>query len=89
MEIWFWMGEKTLWEKEKILFTTQSRLLTTWERSLLKTLLEKEKMLEASISLFPTMFSHPSKTKFLFIINIYFVICKCFEFGPVYDFVVW
>ena len=29
------------------------------------------------------------QNKFQFLGHIYFVVCKCFEFGPVLNFVVW
>ena len=58
-----------------------------WERSLLKTLWEKEKLLVQAISPFPTMFSTLSKTEI--IIFVTFVICKCFQIGLVQNCVVW
>ena len=48
------------------LFTTQSQLLTTRKRSLLKTLWVKEKMLVTSIFPFPTMLSNLPTRKFCF-----------------------
>ena len=39
-------------------------------------------MLTTSLSPFPTMFSTHSKNRF-FLSYIYFVVCKCFPFGPV------
>ena len=47
------------------------------KKSLLKTLREKEKMLVTTIFYFPHIF-YPSKNKFQFFRNIYFVVCKCF-----------
>ena len=60
-----------------------------WIRSLLKTLWEKEKMLVTSIfSFFHNVF-YPSQNKFHLCSHIYFVICKCFPLGPVWNFVAW
>ena len=53
----------------------------------MKTLWEKEKLLEQPISPFPTVFSILSKTEI--IIFVTFVICKCFQFGLVQNFVLW
>ena len=36
----------------------------------------------------PTMFSTFPKIKFNFSSHTYFVVCKCFQFGPVKNFVV-
>ena len=60
-----------------------------WESSLLKTLWEKEKMLVTSIFSFSHIVFYPSQIKFPFFGHIYFVVCKCFEFGLVKNFVVW
>ena len=38
---------------------------------------------------FFTMFFFTFKIKFWFLSPIYFVVCKCFQFGPVQKFVVW
>ena len=57
------------------------------ERRLQKTYLEKEKLLEQAISPFPTMFSTLPKTEI--IIFVTFVVCRCFQFGLVQNFVVW
>ena len=35
------------------------------------------------------MFSANPKKEFQFFRYIYFVVCKCFQFGPVYKFVIW
>ena len=58
-----------------------------WQRSLLKTLWEKEKLLIQAISSFPTIFSTLSKTEI--VIFVTFVIWKCFQFGLVQNFVMW
>ena len=58
------------------------------EIGLLKTLWEKEKMLVTSIFSFSHNVFYSSRHKFQFLSHNYFVICKCFEFGPVYNFVV-
>ena len=52
-------------------------------RSLLKTLWEKEKMLVTSIFSFSHNVFYPSLNKFQFFSYIYFVVCKCFQFGPI------
>ena len=55
--------------------TTQSRLLTTLRKWLLKTFWEKEKMLGTIFS-FSQNVSYHSKTNFSFLVGIYFVVCK-------------
>ena len=52
-----------------------------WKRKLLKTLWEKEKMLVTSIFSFSHKVFYSSQHKFQFLSQIYFVVCKCFEFG--------
>ena len=52
-----------------------------------KTLWEKEKFLVQAISPFPTMFYILSNTQIFIFVT--FVICKCFQFGLVHNFVVW
>ena len=49
----------------------------TWERSFLKTLWEKEKMLVTSNFPFSNNVFYPSQKKFHFFSHIYFVVCKC------------
>ena len=44
---------------------------------------ERRKYWLPAFSPFPTMFSTHSKENILLLSGIYFVICKCFEFGPV------
>ena len=56
---------------------------------MLKTLWEKEKMLVTSIFFFSHNVFYQSQKEFLFLSYIYFVVCKCFQFGPVQNFVVW
>ena len=56
------------------------------KRNLWKTLWEKGKRGKCwypAFSLFPTMFSTNSKKEIMFLSYIYFVVCKCFEFGSV------
>ena len=48
---------------------------------------EKEKLHVRAISHFPTMFSTLLKTEIIFFVT--FVVCKCFQFGLVQNFVVW
>ena len=52
------------------------------EGSLLKTLWEMEKMLETVIFSFSHNVFYPSIHNFHFLTQIYFVVCKCFQFGP-------
>ena len=53
------------------------------ERSLLKTLWEKEKMLVTSIfSFFHSVF-YPIKDRNHHLSYVYFVVCKCFQFGHI------
>ena len=47
-------------------------------------IVEKEKMLVTSIFSFSRKVFYPSQKKIQFLRYIYFVICKCFQFGPVY-----
>ena len=68
------------------LFTTQSRLVTTLKKEPFESILGKGE--NAGYSFSQIVF-YPSQKKFQFFSNIYFVVCKCFEFGPVYDIVVW
>ena len=58
-------------------------------RSLLKTLWGKEKMLVSSIFSFSHNVFNIFQNKFQIFIHIYFVVCKCFEFEPVKNFVNW
>ena len=58
-------------------------------KSPLKTLWEKEKMLVTSIFSFSHNVFYPSQNKLQLFNYIYFVVCKCFQFGPVQFFVVW
>ena len=60
-----------------------------WERELLKTLWKKEKMLVTSIFSFSHNVFYPITYKFRHFSHIWIVVCKCFEFGLVYHFVVW
>ena len=46
-------------------------------------------MLITSIFSFSHNVFYPSQTKCEFFIHIYCVVCKCFQFGPVKDCVVW
>ena len=66
-----------------LLFTTQSRLLMILKNKHLKTLWEKEKMLVSSILSFSNNVFYPSQNNFEISRHIYFVVCKCFQFGPV------
>ena len=59
------------------------------QRSLLKTLWEKEKILVTSIFSFSHNVFYPSQNKFQFFSHIYFIVYKCFQFGPDKNFVVW
>ena len=43
---------------------------------------KKEKMLVTSIFSFSNNVFYPSENKFQFFSHIWFVVCKCFQFGP-------
>ena len=58
------------------------------KRRLLKTLWEKEKMLVPSIFSLSHNVFYPFRNKFQFLSPIHFVVCKCFQFAPVYKVVV-
>ena len=58
-------------------------------KSLLKTLWEKKKMLVSSIFFFSRNVFHPMEDNFYVFSNVQFVVCKCFQFGQAYNFVVW
>ena len=51
------------------------------ESSILKALWEKEKVLVTSIFSFSHKVFYPYQSKFQFLSHIYFVVCKCFQFG--------
>ena len=65
------------------LYHTIQTFKRPWKRRLLKTLWEKEKMLETSIFSFSPNVFYLSQNRFQILSHIYFVVCKCFEFGPV------
>ena len=82
------------WAKISVVnpFPLNDTFSQVWERSLLKTLWEKEKLLVQAISLFPTMFSTPSKTEiiiFFFLKTFSLSSANAFNFGLVQNFVVW
>ena len=62
-----------------------------WERNLFKTLWEKEKMLVTSIFSFShnVFYIIKDRNYHRHLCYIYFVVCKCFEFGQGQIFVVW
>ena len=60
----------------------------TVEKSLLKTLWEKKKMLVTNIFFFSHNVSYPMKDNFNNLSNIEFVVCKYFQFGQAKNFVV-
>ena len=72
---------------------THSHTMTSFdvpgEKSLFKTLWEKEKMLESSIFSFSHNVFYTIKDRNYHLCCIYFVVCKCFEFGQGQIFVVW
>ena len=71
------------------LFTTQRRLLTTLRKRPFENIVGKEENAgNQYFLLFPRCFL-PFLTKFQFFTNIYFVICKFFQFWPVCNFVIW
>ena len=55
---------------------------------LLKTLWEKEKMLVTSIFSFSHNVFYPSTDEFKPLSHIWIVVCKCFQFGQVQNFVI-
>ena len=59
------------------------------ERILLKTCWEKEEMLVTSISSFSHNVFYPIKDRNHHLSFIYFVVCNCFQFGHVQNFVIW
>ena len=65
-----------------LLFTTQSRLLTTVRKKPFENVGKGEKCWYPAFSPFPTMFSTLPKPNFN-CYNIYFVICKLLSFGMV------
>ena len=48
-----------------------------------------ENMVGKGIFSFSHNVFYQSQKEFLFFSDIYFVVCKCFEYGPVENFVVW
>ena len=52
-------------------------------------IVRKEKMLVTSIFSFSHNVFYPSRNKFWFFIQIYFVVYKCFQLGQDQNFVVW
>ena len=54
---------------------------TPEEKSLLKRLWEKKKMLVTSIFFFSHNVFYSMKQNFNVLSNIWFVVCKCFQFG--------
>ena len=52
-------------------------------RNFLKALWEKEKIFATSIFSFPHNVFYPIPNKFQFFSHVYFVVCKCFQTGPV------
>ena len=66
------------------LITTQYRVLTNLEeqQDFWKHFGKKEKMLVTSIFSFSHNVFYLSQSNFQWLIHIYFVVCKCFQFGP-------
>ena len=60
-----------------------------WQWNLLKILWEKEKMLVTSIFSFSHNIFYHLETNLIFFSHFYIVVCICFQFGPVWKFVVW
>ena len=69
--------------KELTLYHTIQTFNNPEKRNLLKRLWEKEKMLVTSIFSFSNHVFYQSQKEFLFLSYIYFVVCKCFEPGPI------
>ena len=59
------------------------------QKDTLKTLWEKEKLLATDIFSFSHNVFYPIKNKNYKISNIWIIVCKCSEFGPVQKIVVW
>ena len=71
------------------LFTTRSRHLTTLKQMAFENIVEKgENAGNQHLLLFPQCFL-PFPRQISIFSHIYFVVCKCFQFGPVQNFVVW
>ena len=69
------------------LFTTQSRLFTTLKKKPFENIVGKgENSSNQHFLNFPQCFL-PIQNEYLLLIYIYFVLCKCFEFGTVLEFV--
>ena len=68
---------------------TSPGFLHACDSSLLKTLLEKEKMLEIILFPFPTVFSKLSKREIIVLATLNLLSAKSLQFGPGLNFVVW
>ena len=67
------------WVVKKEHFTTQTQLLTTLKKKSFENIVGKgENAVSSIFSFFQDIF-YQSQKEFLFLIYIYFVICKCFE----------
>ena len=71
-----------------MVLSKQSLVLTTLKEKLLKTSLEKEKMLVTNIFSFSNNVFYPFENE-SDDMRDFFVVCKCFQFGEVKGFVVW
>ena len=60
---------------------TLYHIIPTFGEAFLKTLWDKEKVLVSSIFSFSHNVFYSFKKDFLFLSYIYFVVCKCFQFG--------
>ena len=72
------------------LFTTQSRLLTALYKKSFKNIVGKgENAGNQHFFSFSHNVFYPFQNKFQVFSHIYFVVCRCFQFGLVYNFAVW
>ena len=69
------------------LFTTQSRLLTTPTEKPFENIVGKGENAGYHHFLFISQCFYPSQNKFQIFSAVYFVICTCFQLGPVKNFV--
>ena len=71
-------------------FTAQSRLSTTLKKKPFENIVGNgENAGITSIFSFSHNVFYSSRNKFHFFSYIYFVVCKCFQYGPVQKFVIW
>ena len=74
---------KNLWVKEKILIWTFNIQSTLKKKPFENNVGKGENAGNQHSLLFPQCFLPIPKTTFVFKLHFFFVICKCFQFGPV------